>query len=81
MSPQLAPPRCARQIKRVEDTRPPGWRLTPGFAVSIYEEGSEGKDLGGPVEFRSSLELSRRLPGGYIFSDSFGQTSWKPETS
>lgn len=42
----------------------PGWRLTPGFAVSLYEEGSEGKDLGGAVEFRSSLELSRRLAGG-----------------
>ena len=42
----------------------PGWRLTPGFAVALYEEGSTGKDLGGPVEFRSSLELSRRLAGG-----------------
>ena len=42
----------------------PGWRLTPGFAISLYEEGSEGKDLGGPVEFRSSLELSRRFAGG-----------------
>ncbi|MFQ5349099.1 MAG: acyloxyacyl hydrolase [Thermoanaerobaculia bacterium] len=42
----------------------PGWRLTPGFAVSLYEEGSSGKDLGGPIEFRSSLELSRRFPRG-----------------
>ncbi len=42
----------------------PGWRLTPGFAVSLYEEGSTGKDLGGPVEFRSSLELSRRFARG-----------------
>lgn len=42
----------------------PGWRLTPGFAVSLYEEGSTGKDLGGPLEFRTSLELSRRLAGG-----------------
>ncbi len=41
-----------------------GWRLVPGFAVSFYEEGSTGKDLGGPVEFRSILELSRRLAGG-----------------
>jgi lipid A 3-O-deacylase len=42
----------------------PGWRLTPGFAASLYEEGSTGKDLGGPLEFRSSLELSRRFAGG-----------------
>jgi lipid A 3-O-deacylase len=41
-----------------------GWRLTPGFAVSLYEEGSTGKDLGGPVEFRSSVELSRRFARG-----------------
>ncbi len=31
--------------------------LTPGFAVSLYEDG-DGKDLGGPVEFRTSLELA-----------------------
>ena len=42
----------------------PGWRLTPGLAVSVYEEGSTGKDLGGPLEFRSSLELARRFPAG-----------------
>ena len=42
----------------------PGWRLTPGFAVSLYEEGSTGTDLGGALEFRSSLELSRRFAGG-----------------
>ena len=41
-----------------------GWRLTPGFAVALYEEGGTGKDLGGPIEFRTSLELSRRLAGG-----------------
>lgn len=36
------------------------WRLRPGFAVSVFEEG-DGKDLGGPIEFRSSLEVSYRL--------------------
>ena len=41
-----------------------GWRLTPGFAVSLYEEGSTGKDLGGPLEFRSSIELSHRFGRG-----------------
>jgi hypothetical protein len=35
------------------------WSLTPSFAVSIYEEG-DGHDLGGPIEFRSGLELSYR---------------------
>ncbi|MDH3255404.1 MAG: acyloxyacyl hydrolase [Acidobacteriota bacterium] len=36
------------------------WMLVPGFAVSLYEEGG-GKDLGGLVEFRSSLELRHRV--------------------
>jgi hypothetical protein len=42
----------------------PAWRLVPGFAISLYQEGSEGKDLGGPVEFRSSLELARAIGRG-----------------
>ena len=33
------------------------WTLTPGFGVALYEPG-DGKELGGAVEFRSSLELS-----------------------
>ena len=32
------------------------WLLTPGFGVALYEEG-DGKDLGGPIEFRSSIEV------------------------
>ena len=36
------------------------WRLRPGFAVSVFDEG-DGKDLGGPIEFRSSLEVSYRV--------------------
>lgn len=41
------------------------WRLvlTPLFAVGAYHEGS-GKDLGGTVEFRSSLGLFYALPKG-----------------
>lgn len=35
------------------------WRVRPGFAVTLFEEG-DGRDLGGPVEFRSSLEVSYR---------------------
>lgn len=36
----------------------PGYQfyLTPGFAVGAYEEG-DGKELGGTLEFRSSLEF------------------------
>jgi hypothetical protein len=33
------------------------WRLTPSFAVSLYDEG-DGHDLGGAIEFRSALEIS-----------------------
>jgi hypothetical protein len=36
------------------------WAIGPGFAVSLWDRG-DGKDLGGPVEFRSSLELSARV--------------------
>lgn len=36
------------------------FRLRPGFAVSVFEDG-DGKDLGGPIEFRSSLEASYRV--------------------
>jgi hypothetical protein len=36
------------------------WTLTPGFAAGIFRRG-DGADLGGPVEFRSSIELAYRL--------------------
>lgn len=39
------------------------WVITPQFAVSLFEEG-DGKDLGGPIEFRSGLEISYRLGRG-----------------
>jgi hypothetical protein len=39
------------------------WTLTPQFAFSLYENG-KGKELGGVMEFRSGLELSRRLNCG-----------------
>ena len=39
------------------------WLVVPSFAVSAYEEG-QGKDLGGPVEFRSGLDVLRRLDRG-----------------
>ena len=37
------------------------WELSIQFAPGLYSHGSEGFDLGGPVEFRSGIELSRRL--------------------
>jgi lipid A 3-O-deacylase len=36
------------------------WLLTPGFAAGVFRRG-DGADLGGPVEFRSSLEVAYRL--------------------
>jgi lipid A 3-O-deacylase len=41
------------------------WTLSPGFAAGLYARG-DGKNLGGPIEFRSSIELSRRLGGGRL---------------
>lgn len=38
-----------------------GFFLTPSFAVSAYEDGG-GKDLGGVIEFRSSIEASYKFP-------------------
>jgi len=39
------------------------WRLTPGFAVGGYHRNGD-IDLGGPIEFRSSLDISRALDSG-----------------
>jgi hypothetical protein len=38
------------------------WVFSPGSAAGVYYRG-DGKDLGGPLEFRSHLELAFRLPG------------------
>ncbi len=35
--------------------------ITPSFAPGFYVRG-DGKDLGGPVEFRSQIELGYKLP-------------------
>lgn len=42
------------------------WRLRPGFAVSVFENG-DGKDLGGAIEFRSSLEATARVRSNLRF--------------
>jgi lipid A 3-O-deacylase len=35
-----------------------GWRVTPTFAIELYSKGSDGKDLGQALQFRSMVELS-----------------------
>jgi hypothetical protein len=45
---------------RLGDSR---WSFTPSLSVTLYEDG-EGKDLGGPIEFRSGADLLRDLPMG-----------------
>ncbi|HEY0514680.1 MAG TPA: acyloxyacyl hydrolase [Thermoanaerobaculia bacterium] len=37
------------------------WELSIQFAPGVYSHGSRGFKLGGPVEFRSGIEVSRRL--------------------
>ncbi|HVS12409.1 MAG TPA: acyloxyacyl hydrolase [Thermoanaerobaculia bacterium] len=39
------------------------WSFEPSLAVSLYEDG-DGKDLGGPVEFRSGADFLYALPMG-----------------
>lgn len=39
------------------------WTLTPSLGAAYYERG-DGKELGQELEFRSALELSRRLRRG-----------------
>jgi hypothetical protein len=36
------------------------WVASPGFAAGIFHRGS-GQELGGPVEFRSAIELAYRF--------------------
>lgn len=37
------------------------WVLRPSFAPGLYFRGSDGEDLGYPLEFRSALELAYRF--------------------
>ncbi len=46
------------------------WIVTPSFAVTLYEQG-DGIDLGQTLEFRSSLEITRRLRTGARFGAAF----------
>ncbi len=37
------------------------WELSIQFAPGVYSHGSKGFKLGGPIEFRSGIEISRQL--------------------
>ncbi len=37
------------------------WRFTPQWATGLYYTPPGGRSLGGPLEFRSGIELSRRV--------------------
>lgn len=51
-----------------------GVYLTPNFAVGAYRKGS-GKKLGGPIEFRSGIELSYVLPNSARVGVAFNHIS------
>ncbi len=51
-----------------------GWVLTPGFGAGYYNA-SSGLDLGFDAEFRTSIELARRLPSGHKLGLCFAHLS------
>jgi hypothetical protein len=51
-------------------TWPRRWRVVPFTGVGLYEEG-DSKDLGGPVEFRSGLDVDYRLGDRWWLGVSF----------
>lgn len=55
---------------RLELELAPRWTLTPSFGLSVYDAGV-GKDLGGPVEFRSAIDIAYRLASGVEVGLSF----------
>ncbi len=48
--------------------------MQPGFAVGGYKK-NNGKDLGGPIEFHSTIEVSYKLPNNHALGVSFGHIS------
>jgi hypothetical protein len=57
------------------DWAPAPWlRVTPNFGVGVFHQAS-GFELGLPLEFRSTLEVTWRLPGGQRLGASFGHIS------
>lgn len=51
-----------------------GWILAPSFGGGYYNA-SSGLDLGFDAEFRSSVELARRLPNGHRLGLAFAHLS------
>ncbi len=57
------------------DWAPTRWlRVSPNFGVGVFHQ-NNGFELGLPLEFRSTLEISWRLPGGQRLGASFGHIS------
>ena len=50
------------------------WTLTPHTAAGLYLEGDD-KDLGGPVEFRSGVDLTWRVSAGLSVYASYSHIS------
>lgn len=48
--------------------------LIPNFAAGLYHQG-DGKNLGGPVEFRSGIELAYQLPNAQRIGIAFNHIS------
>lgn len=42
-----------------------GLYLVPNVAAGVYDDGSDDHDLGGPVQFRSGLDILYRYDSGY----------------
>lgn len=54
-----------------------GWFLTPHFGAGHYED-SGNYNLGSKIEFRSTVELSKRLPNRHRLGIGFGHLSNGP---
>jgi len=52
------------------EKRPRRWRVVPFTGVGLYADG-DSKDLGGPVEFRSGLDVDYRLAEDWWLGLSF----------
>ena len=48
--------------------------LIPNFAAGLYRKG-DGKELGGPIEFRSGLELAYQFPNSHRLGLAFNHIS------
>ncbi|MDX1975270.1 MAG: acyloxyacyl hydrolase [Rickettsiales bacterium] len=49
--------------------------IIPGFAVGAYSKGDDGKDLGGALEFRSSVEVAYQFENSHRLGISLSHLS------